>query len=77
MQDRHQIGELRHPINSLSLIYNISFRLSEEEKLFEAVEDGRVKGLNTSLLASIIAMYLKKGVPRDNPTPYLSPEKVQ
>ncbi|KAK4298493.1 hypothetical protein Pmani_029168 [Petrolisthes manimaculis] len=49
--------------------------LSEEEKLFEAVEDGGVKGLNTSLLATIIAMYLKKGVPRDNPTPYLAPEK--
>lgn len=50
--------------------------LSEEQQLFEGVDDGGVKGLNTSLLASLLAMYLKRGVPNADATPYLALKHV-
>lgn len=49
--------------------------LSPEQKLFEAVEESGVKGLNEEVLTTLIAMYLKKGIARENPSPYLAPYK--
>lgn len=62
---------------SFSLLHLIMyFRLSPEQKLFEAVEESGVKGLNEEVLTTLIAMYLKKGIARENPSPYLAPYKV-
>lgn len=44
--------------------------------MFEAVEESGVKGLNEEVLTSLIAMYLKKGIVRENASPYLAPYKV-
>lgn len=51
-------------------------RLSEEQSLFEAVDNSGVKGLNSEVLTRLVAMYLKKGIIRENPTPYLGLFKV-
>jgi len=49
--------------------------LSEEQKLFEAVEPGGVKGLNEDVLISLISLYMKEGIQRENAAPYLAPYK--
>ncbi|XP_071523594.1 large ribosomal subunit protein mL65 [Panulirus ornatus] len=55
--------------------YNNILWLSEEQSLFEAVDNGGVKGFNPEVLTRLVAMYLKKGITRENPTPYLGPFK--
>lgn len=60
-----------HSEKAVNNPYNNILWLSEEEELFEGVDSGGVKGLNTSLLTSLVAVYLKKGVARPDPTPYL------
>ena len=54
----------------------IPFRLNDQQLLFEAVDETGVKGFNKDVLANIVAMYLKKGVEREDPTPHLAPYKV-
>ncbi|CAL4108052.1 unnamed protein product, partial [Meganyctiphanes norvegica] len=55
--------------------YNNVLWLSEEQKLFEAVEPGGIKGLNEDILISLISLYIKKGIQRENATPYLADYK--
>lgn len=45
-------------------------------KLFDDVEGKSVRGLNVEVLKLLVSMYLKKGIPRENPNPYLADYKV-
>lgn len=49
--------------------------LNDEQQLFEAVDDTGIKGFNSDVLATLVAMYMKKGIDRENATPYLAPYK--
>ncbi|XP_042879584.1 28S ribosomal protein S30, mitochondrial-like isoform X2 [Penaeus japonicus] len=64
-----------HSENATENPYNNILWLSPEQNLFEAVEESGVKGLNEEVLTSLIAMYLKKGIIRENASPYLAPYK--
>ncbi|KAB7502663.1 28S ribosomal protein S30, mitochondrial [Armadillidium nasatum] len=46
--------------------------LSEDMPLYETVEEDDVKGLNKDVLKLLCTMYLKKGIERQNPSPYLA-----
>ncbi|XP_066983113.1 large ribosomal subunit protein mL65 [Macrobrachium rosenbergii] len=64
----HSERAIENPVNNI-------LWLNDEQFLFEAVEDSGVKGFNVDVLANLVAMYLKKGVTRDDATPYLGPYK--
>nr|XP_045598316.1 28S ribosomal protein S30, mitochondrial-like [Procambarus clarkii] len=56
--------------------YNNILWLGEEQFLFEAVDDSGVKGFNSEVLTALISLFLKKGIKRENPTPYLGSNKL-
>jgi len=55
--------------------YNNVLWLGDEQKLFEAVEPSGVKGLNEEVLKSLISLYLKEGIKRENASPHLADYK--
>ncbi|KAK8751009.1 hypothetical protein OTU49_015091 [Cherax quadricarinatus] len=64
-----------HSDRAISNPHNNILWLGEEQTLFEAVDDTGVKGFNPEVLKTLISLYLKKGVERENPTPYIGPCK--
>ncbi|XP_068210729.1 large ribosomal subunit protein mL65 [Palaemon carinicauda] len=64
----HSERAIENPVNNI-------LWLSGDQLLFEAVEGSGVKGFNVDVLANLVAMYMKKGIVRDNATPYLAPYK--